>query len=266
MHAAQYAEVTHERHLNNLCGYPLCGNPPAAAYRSAKRFVVRTSSRTITETQGNDDEAFCSRKCAIKSNWVLRSLSGEAAWLRSSAKDVELMEELEEQGVIKWEGRRGDILAWAKDAPAAPAKSESPVVIPQPLLPGNLGSLVDSLSIVERETPKKPPSAPSMDPQAPAERGRRVDGDETLPLPLSADILPLVPKPSSARQARRGGAALISGTDKIADAVLDASGKMEEESEESEEEEDWAKKMGWGGGAEVDALFEEARRARELEE
>lgn len=54
---------------------------------------------------------------------------------------------------------------------------------------------------------------------------------------------------------------------KIGDAVLEGAKKIEgveESSDESESEEEWAREMGWGEGAEVDALFEEARRAREL--
>lgn len=129
MHAAQYTEVQHERHLNGLCSYPLCGNAPAAAYRSAKRFVVSTAKRTITETDGNADEGFCSRRCAARAHYVAAGLGTEATWLRGTGARVQLLEEREERGDVRWAGRRGDVLEWVKSEVAAVGNKTS---VPKP--------------------------------------------------------------------------------------------------------------------------------------
>jgi hypothetical protein len=273
MHRATYLEVQHERHLNGLCAYPPCANAPAAPYRSRKRFVVSTAARTITERDGNDDQAFCSRRCAARGAYVAEQLGTEAPWLGGGGGAITLLEDLEARGDVVWGGRRGDVLTWVKkmEAPAAPA----PVVED-----GGVSSLLASLSIVERATPAEKPAPPRLDaPRLPVEPGAPVAVSGTgelagLPLPLPGGEVQ-VPSPlfskkqkdESAGTGRRGGSSLLpTEHSSLAASVLDASRKMRPESsdDESEEEEPWAKAMGWGAGPEVDALFAVAAESRKL--
>jgi hypothetical protein len=326
MHGAQYTEVQHERHLNSLCAYPLCDKTPAAPYRSQKRFLVSTARRTITEKEGNDEEAFCSRKCAARSAWVASSLGTEAAWIRGKVEPIELLEDKEAKGEVSWGGRRGDVLVWNKkggevaatSAPvqppqATPAKSTpmftatiaprdppssisklptphaapAPAPIPAPTqtlsTPDQMSDLIASLSIVERETPGSRPAPPG----APAyvEQGRVVGGSvASLPLPLpSGGVLansavniggiggigPASVSVSTPKADRRAASSLLNmgGLKSTATTVLAAAEKLQpqgDSSDESESEEEWAKEMGWGRGDEVDAVFAEAARAREM--
>lgn len=104
MHAGQYGEVEHERHLNGLCSYPLCANKPAAPYRAQKRFQISARAKTIKEVEGNAEEGFCSKRCRIKSQWVRENLGSEAAWLRGKVAPLELLEDLEDRKELVWEG------------------------------------------------------------------------------------------------------------------------------------------------------------------
>lgn len=104
MHAGQYGEVEHERHLNGLCSYPLCENPPSAPYRAHKRFQISARAKTIKEVEGNADEGFCSKRCRVKSQWVRENLGSEAAWLRGKVAPLELLDDMEDSGELVWEG------------------------------------------------------------------------------------------------------------------------------------------------------------------
>ncbi|WWC61478.1 uncharacterized protein I303_104062 [Kwoniella dejecticola CBS 10117] len=99
----QYLEVTHERHLNSLCSYPLCGKPPKREYSVARRFKISTTNRTIKEKEGNPEDGFCSRTCAVRSSWVERHLGVEAIWLRGEIKEFDLLEDLEERGEFSFD-------------------------------------------------------------------------------------------------------------------------------------------------------------------
>jgi len=332
MHAAQYAEVQHERHLNSLCAYPLCANGPAAPYRSHKRFVVSTAKRTITEKEGNDEQGFCSRKCAARSAWVASRLGTEAAWIRGKVDPIELLEDKEAKGEVSWGGRRGDVLVWNKkpgsgestpngrkeeekvgytvpppaaskttttpppqtssQTPPAPTpppdvprslpadQAIPPTAKPQPLGAGGMSDVIASLAIVERATPASKPVPPSSTSGTYVEQGRVIGSGGAMPLPLamggvlssSASSAPSAGASGASTPAARraaGSSILGSSGSKIATAVLSATKTItlpDSSDEESEEEEEWAKAMGWGEGPEVDALFEEARRAREMME
>ncbi|OCF44770.1 hypothetical protein I317_01460 [Kwoniella heveanensis CBS 569] len=189
----QYLEVAHERHLNSLCSYPLCPNPPARPYSTARRYVISTRARTIKPTEGNEEEGYCSKRCRARSTWVERGLSGEAVWLRSQAvEEIELLEELEEKGEFTWipekkpsTRRKATSSVVAKPpAPTGPPAIDSSVVednitstptarssaasqptslsLAQPDNP--VASLIANLTIHERPTPKAPPAPPFLKP------------------------------------------------------------------------------------------------------
>ncbi|WVQ98407.1 hypothetical protein IAU59_005530 [Kwoniella sp. CBS 9459] len=191
----QYLEIAHERHLNSLCSYPLCPNPPARPYSTARRYIISTRARTIKPTEGNEEEGYCSKKCRARSTWVERRLSGEAAWLRYEVKEVELLEELEERGEFTWEPEKASEKeqSYSTPIPEADQARSLPTTVastntksqrtssrselaptttgsgaparPPPLDPENpAASLIASLTIHERPTPTAPPAPPSLKP------------------------------------------------------------------------------------------------------
>ncbi|BEI90874.1 uncharacterized protein CcaverHIS019_0309440 [Cutaneotrichosporon cavernicola] len=286
LHCASYLEVQHERHLNGLCAYTPCGRGPAAAYRSGKRFVVSTASRTITEKDGNDDQAFCGRKCAARSWYVLQQLGTAAAWLGPGEK-VTLLEEKEDNGEVVWGGKKGDVMSWVKREEEKKKREEEEEEEEKKEETG-VGALLAGLTIVERATPKTPPAAPRLNvPSLPVLPGVPVAVSGSgqlagLPLPLPGGEVqvssPLFSKNSSllskeelansAAVSRRAGSSLLSTEHAgLATSVINASRKMavvEPSDDSEEEEEEWAKAMGWGSGPEVDALFAVAAESRKL--
>ncbi|KAL7420854.1 hypothetical protein Q5752_004807 [Cryptotrichosporon argae] len=144
-----------------------------------------------------------------------------------------------------------------------------------------MGDLMAGLTIHERATPPGAPAAPSLERPSPSAGVSPLETDGTtggalpLPLPLPAPLpASKTAAPASASPtARRARAALLPAAPKgLAAAVVNASKgiratQAEADSDEaSASEEEWAKDMGWGeGDDEVDALFEAARAARELE-
>ncbi|KAL1406136.1 hypothetical protein Q8F55_007819 [Vanrija albida] len=326
IHGKQYAEVEHERHLNGLCAYPPCPNPPAAPYSAARRFVVSTRRRTITETEGNADQAFCGARCRARSAWVGRTLGTEAAWIRGKVSPLQLLEELEERGEVRWGGRRGDVLervarpaddtvtasaiepepaatapaeGYAVDEAAAPPAVDEPPApppavatplppaaaaappkptarapqalapslspAPPPAGPQPVHDLIASLVISERPTPATKPLPPSLTLAAPPDPPAPAPAPAALPLPL-----PQARGTPPPRRAAGASSMISSSSTKLASTLLAAAKALppglqdESDAESSASEEDWAKDMGWGKGADVDALFDQARAARDL--
>ncbi|TXT08790.1 hypothetical protein VHUM_02918 [Vanrija humicola] len=267
VHAKQYAEAEHERHLNGLCAYPMCPNPPAAPYRAQRRFVVSTRNRSITETEGNADEAFCGGRCRARGGWVRSTLGTEAAWIRGRVEPLTLLEDLEARGEVRWGGRRGDVLerVAAEPAAAAAATTAPAASTPPP-------DLIANLSIYERPTPTTKPLPPSLGGggdaarPAPAPAPAHAPAPAPLPLPRSAAA------PTPPRRAAGASSMISSSSTKLASTLLAAAKALppgvqdaaDSDDESSASEEDWAKEMGWGQGRDVDALFDEARAAREM--
>ncbi|GMK59214.1 hypothetical protein CspeluHIS016_0702290 [Cutaneotrichosporon spelunceum] len=289
LYRTTYLEAQHERHLNSLCAYPTCPRPPAAPYRSGKRFVVSTTAHTITERDGNDDQAFCSRKCATRSAYILQQLGNAAPWL-GPGNTVELLEDAEERGDVVW--TKNGVLSWVKKEGVGKGggKEEDKDKDKDDKEKGDKEdndnndkdtlSLLAGLSIVERATPTTPPVPPGTL-RLPVEPGAPVAMSGTgelagLPLPLpGGEVRPspmfskgLTPAPAPATSVRRATSSLLSTEHAgLAASVLSASRKMTVvESDESEAEEEWAKAMGWGSGPEVDALFAVAAESRRLQE
>ncbi|WVF72543.1 hypothetical protein IAT40_007360 [Kwoniella sp. CBS 6097] len=216
----QFVEIAHERHLNSLCSYPLCANPPARPYSTARRYVISTQARTIKPTEGNEEEGYCSKKCRVRSMWIERGLSGEAVWLRSQVKEVELLEELEERGEFTWEPEEKPSRASStmtsnptkittqrqhitstqdrqkELAPAPPAeKSHSRNTNPDSAAraqPDNpVTALIARLTIHERPTPSVPPAPPSLRPATSS------IASEQVSLPANTPQIEPQPFPSS---------------------------------------------------------------------
>ncbi|KAK4687530.1 RNA polymerase II-associated protein 2, partial [Tremellales sp. Uapishka_1] len=123
-----YREILHERHLNARCSYPLCANPPRRPYTSNRQIAISTSSRTIREVEGNEEDGYCSRICGTKSEWVERNLKDEPIWLRAGPRakgkgedsGFDLLEEMEDRGEIRWEG--GKMVRVDTKPPVTPKK------------------------------------------------------------------------------------------------------------------------------------------------
>ncbi|EJT48325.1 hypothetical protein A1Q1_02608 [Trichosporon asahii var. asahii CBS 2479] len=329
MHAGQYAEVEHERHLNGLCSYPLCSNPPAAPYRAHKRFQISARAKTIKEVEGNADEGFCSKKCRVKSQWVRENLGSEAAWLRGKVAPMELLEDMEERWELVWEGGRNGQYRRVKPAAAAggegmdidgaaaastggrntiasqppplasavggqtvgaAAATSAPLggaaaAVPQPRpaasqqssrpMATQASAAADSASAAPADAPA--PEASEVHDLLDTLVIRERDTARDVPVPPTLNPPPaqLAPKPPSATSARkaRNTSSMIDGANsKLAQSVLTAHRQMkpvlqqegDSEEEEGYQEQEWEKAMGWGEGKELEAMFEEARRAREL--
>ncbi|WRT66814.1 uncharacterized protein IL334_003777 [Kwoniella shivajii] len=101
---SQYSSILHERHLNSLCSYPMCNNQPKRPYSTVQRFVISTKARTIKPKEGNPEDGFCGNICKVRSEWIDRNLSEEAVWLRTSIRQIDLLEDLEERGEFRWAG------------------------------------------------------------------------------------------------------------------------------------------------------------------
>ncbi|TYJ56918.1 hypothetical protein B9479_002363 [Cryptococcus floricola] len=231
----QYHEILHERHLNSLCSYPLCPNPPTAPYSSRRKFIISTSKRSIDPASGNEHEGFCGKKCTARSKWMERQLRGEAVWLRDlkglggEGGGVELLEEVEERGEVPSlddvVGRRGsEVSANAEETAPAPAVLRPQQVIApakQPLpadaaqvKPGTsaVTALIDSLVIHER--PVSAPGAPQTAKQVP------VAQPSPLPLPLPTSVKSS--RALNAREQRRDQASLITPPATLTRSVLSA--------------------------------------------
>ncbi|KAK8870072.1 hypothetical protein IAR55_000642 [Kwoniella newhampshirensis] len=282
----QYLEIIHERHLNSLCSYPLCPNPPYKPYTAAKRYIISTRARTIKPSEGNEEEGFCGKKCKVRSAWVERGLSGEAIWLRSKDVEVELLEELEERGEFSWEdtqdrslrrekvelskkehqsGGSAHSTSTATSARVRPAQTTPPPPLPPPPPPpapqsnDSVSALIASLTIHERPIAMAAPVPSSPAKPLPSETAGPPSKMPSQPLPLPqpkpAPSSAARANPSSSRDARRTANALISApTSQLASTFISAAKQVgpvhqlaDSDKEEEREESDWEKDMSWGG-------------------
>jgi hypothetical protein len=157
----------HERHLSDLCAYPLCARPPRRPYRAyslpRSRIVAGpNNTRLVINVTGNDDDGFCSPQCRRRAEWVARveGAFGDGLWEDGEEDDVrvgrwKLLEEVEE-------GEPG--LAETTDLPgpslpvAIEPRSQSPVA----------ADVLAALRIVENPTPVAAPAPPSLPSPTPA--------------------------------------------------------------------------------------------------
>ncbi|KIR56965.1 hypothetical protein I315_00124 [Cryptococcus gattii Ru294] len=292
-----YLEITHERHLNSLCSYPVCPNPPYRPYSSSRRFVISTRARTIKPKEGNEEEGYCSKKCKARSGWVEGKLDREAVWLRGKVDNIELLEELEERGEV-------DLEAMMKEEPRMANRREStaratPSPVPKPALPPKqiisnpkqplasespapapsanaVTSLIESLTIHERPIPSVAPAPAS--PSGPADHPTSSQvppavESQPQPLPLPQPQ----PQSSLSTHARRNPnsllstsstltRSLLSATNSIPAASISQSSRHGDDSEEEESEvSEWEREMSFGEETEeVKGWFEEAMAAREM--
>ncbi|KGB75133.1 hypothetical protein CNBG_0971 [Cryptococcus deuterogattii R265] len=292
-----YLEITHERHLNSLCSYPVCPNPPYRPYSSSRRFVISTRARTIKPKEGNEEEGYCSKKCKARSGWVESKLDREAVWLRGKVEDIELLEELEERGEVDLEAmmkeeprmanRRASIARTTPSPvpkPALPPKqiisnpkqplaSESPAPAPSA---NAVTSLIESLTIHERPVPSAAPAPPS--PSGPADHPISSHVPSTVePQPQPLPLPQPQPQSSLSTHARRNPnsllsasstltRSLLSATNSIPAAAISQSSRHGDDSEEEESEvSEWEREMSFGEETEeVKGWFEEAMAAREM--
>ncbi|KAJ9118749.1 hypothetical protein QFC22_003970 [Naganishia vaughanmartiniae] len=136
-----YDEVTHERHLANLCCYPTCKNKSRKPYTEDAKWKITHNTtynatlrgpkkRDIVECTGNPLAGFCNKDCALRSRWYRSQLNVEPVWARpmvntgdlaafqkelssgrsvaSIPEEVELLEDMEDRGEIKIEN--GELL------------------------------------------------------------------------------------------------------------------------------------------------------------
>lgn len=277
IHPSQYELITHERHLNSLCSYPLCARPPAAPFKPGKRFRISTTNRSITEVEGNKEDGYCCKACAVRSRWVYDRL-GEAGSVLARGKDwtIELVEDLDlpsrgdsgsprategtasasrhETGDAKAASHTRHAAEPAGSLPAArrnksdpPAKAE--VAVPE--------DLMGDLQIHERPT-SSTATPPSLIP--------------TSPPPSNPST-----KPTTLTPSKRAPNAILGEQSKLAQTVLKASKAINPEPQVNPDSEDegehaeveWEREVGldWGGGSEGEEdVWEAMKEAREMAE
>ncbi|ORX62806.1 DUF408-domain-containing protein [Hesseltinella vesiculosa] len=71
-----YDEVIQERHVQRLCGYPLCDRPPA----EQQRFHISLARRKVYDQ--SELRMFCSSDCLQKSKYFAMQLSDDPVWTR----------------------------------------------------------------------------------------------------------------------------------------------------------------------------------------
>lgn len=264
--------ITHERHLNSLCSYPLCPRPPSEPFRSGRRFRISTTNRSITEVEGNKEEGFCSKGCRVRSEWVRRKLEEAGSVLaRGGSKDwnIELVEDLDLNLDLDLD-KSGNRPKTTARAPAAEPTPQARIVSPPkaklsttvgPALNGSPEvppDLLAGLTIHERPTPRSAPAPPSTIAPTPA--------------------MSLAASSSPSKTSKRAPSAIMGEQSKLAQTVLKASKAINPEPQINPDSEDegehaeieWEKEMGlgWGGGggeseSEGD-LWQAMREAQEL--
>ncbi|KAF9173228.1 RNA polymerase II associated protein 2 [Mortierella sp. AD011] len=76
---SHYEEIIDERNIGNLCGYPLCSQPP----RDLKgKFRISLSERKVFDI--SELKKYCSSKCLSASRWFESQLSEEPLYLMDS--------------------------------------------------------------------------------------------------------------------------------------------------------------------------------------
>ncbi|KAJ9100763.1 hypothetical protein QFC19_005502 [Naganishia cerealis] len=128
-----YDEVTHERHLAEMCCYPTCKNSSRRPYTEDARWrITNTTSyndvlrgpkkRDLVECIGNPQDGFCNKDCAVRSRWYRSRLNVEPIWARARVnagdlasfqkelklghpvspvpEEVDLMQDMEDKGEI----------------------------------------------------------------------------------------------------------------------------------------------------------------------
>ncbi|KAJ9101217.1 hypothetical protein QFC21_003436 [Naganishia friedmannii] len=150
-----YDEVTHERHLAELCCYPTCRNKSRKPYTEDAKWKITHNTaynatlrgpkkRDIVECTGNPLAGFCNKDCAVRSRWYRSRLNVEPVWARPMVntgdlaafqkqlksgrsidtipEEVELLEDMEDKGEITIENgelRRCEVPVSSTRNPAA---------------------------------------------------------------------------------------------------------------------------------------------------
>lgn len=172
---ATYLHILHERHLSDLCAYPLCARPPRRPYRAyplpRSRIVSgANNTRLVVSVTGNDDDGFCSPGCRRRAEWVARveGAFGDGLWEDGETDEVrvsrwKLLEEVE------------DASADEQPAPVmtipGPRSPPTPVIEPRtkPTVkpessPSSAADVLATLRIVENPTPVTNPAPPQLAP------------------------------------------------------------------------------------------------------
>lgn len=141
-----------ERHMERLCPYAACGNPPSHPYDAEEPVVkFKLKGDGVFDATEEGLGAFCSRECKARSEWYkLRCVGREG--------NVELLEDVER--------RRKEVAQSVKEVIAeksssSPAASSSSPPIPD-LPPQATADYLSSLTIHERQPPSSAPTAPSL--------------------------------------------------------------------------------------------------------
>lgn len=187
-----YLQILHERHLSDLCAYPLCARPPRRPYRAfplPRSRIVTTPAggRLVVNVTGNDDDGFCGPACRRRAEWVARvdGAFGDGLWDDGEDGAVrigrwKLLEEVEEGGA--------DEIPPASDAapPTPPPPAAKPPADVEPETPP-VSDIISALRIVENPTPVAAPAPPQLQPFPPPAHSSQRPPVAAPPLPLSTN-------------------------------------------------------------------------------
>lgn len=144
-----FAEVAHERHLANRCGYPRCARPSRAPFRSfdepgtsssspydmptsssRSRYALDSTTRTFRRlVGGNHRQAYCSSPCEARARWYTLQLDSQAggrseplrwrAWWMSTGPGEAAGREMSQR--VQWDPATAQKAGWAVPASAQPS-------------------------------------------------------------------------------------------------------------------------------------------------
>lgn len=103
----QYLDVTEERSIEKLCGYPLCSEPLKDIIR--QKYKISLVNKTVYDL--TERKKFCSNQCYEASKHFQSQISETPAWLREAETSVKItvLHRDENQKVFP-RGRNGDIV------------------------------------------------------------------------------------------------------------------------------------------------------------
>ncbi|ORY88028.1 hypothetical protein BCR35DRAFT_30126 [Leucosporidium creatinivorum] len=189
--APTYGDLLEERHMEGLCPYPTCSNPPSTTYdptadEEAIKFKLRGNALVESASSAEEDKgAFCSRKCRARSEWYRTRCVGSGR--------TEMLEDVEE--------RRREVARSVQEimpiAETPQEQEERPNLRPDDS--ERTTQLLDSLTIRERPTLNSEPLAPSFDAPdfegsrpspSPSSQSRTLKPSRSTPLPTSSTTVP----------------------------------------------------------------------------
>ncbi|KAL1923238.1 uncharacterized protein VTP21DRAFT_9614 [Calcarisporiella thermophila] len=79
-----YQEIVEERNVNDLCGYPLCSDPPRHIKTIGEHYVISKEKRKILDVR--ELKSYCSSRCLAASRFFKMQLTEDPVYIRAFDK------------------------------------------------------------------------------------------------------------------------------------------------------------------------------------